>query len=129
MEMVRLIQRYRIKWNIHIGGEMERRQHVRSSMDGMTVYICDENGLCGATLRDVSRFGVCLTDIPRKLQTQNGSFDAVIHGAGYSFRLHLQEKWKVRNDQTTMVGAVIDSVPWDWAEMTLRNEVRTGNVF
>lgn len=122
------IQKYRMPWSIYTGGKMERRQYVRTSMDGMTVYICDEDGLCGGTLKDISRFGVCITDIPRKLQIQNGSFDAVIHGAGYSFKLHLQEKWKVRKNQTTMVGAVIDSAPRDWAEMTLRNEIRIGTV-
>ncbi len=108
---------------------MEKRQHVRTSMDGMTVYVCDDRGLCAGTLKDISRFGVCITDIPRKLQTLDGSFDAVIHGAGYSFKLRLHEKWKAGNNHTTMVGAVIDSVSRDWTEMTLRNEIRTGSAW
>jgi len=105
---------------------MEQRQHVRTNIEGITVYLGDKNGLCTATLKDISRFGVCIADIPRTLHVKNGCFDAVIHGEGVNFKLHLQEKWRSQQGDVIVVGAAIDSVPWDWAELTLRNELRLG---
>ena len=106
---------------------MEQRQHIRSNVNGMTVYISDQAGLCNGTIKDMSRFGICITDISRKLQTNNGSFNAVIKGRGQNFKLQLKEKWKEENGQTNMVGAGIDDAPWDWAEMTLRHELVNRN--
>lgn len=103
---------------------MEHRQHIRTNMTGMTAYISDQAGLCSGTLKDMSRFGICISDIPRKLQTNNGVFNAVINGRGYNFRLQLKEKWKEENGQTIIVGAGIDNAPWGWTEMTLRHELQ-----
>ena len=36
-----------------------------------------------------TRLGLCITDIPRKLQTDNGAFVAEINGRGYNFKLQL----------------------------------------
>jgi hypothetical protein len=106
---------------------MEQRQHIRSSINGLTVYISDQAGLCNGVIKDISRFGICIGDIPRKLQTKNGSFNAVINGKGNTFKLQLKEKWKDENGQTTIIGAGIDDAPWDWAEMTLRHELQSRN--
>jgi hypothetical protein len=107
---------------------MEQRQYIRTSIKGMTAYISDQAGLCSGTLRDISRFGICIIDIPRKLQTLNGGFDVVINSSSYNFKLQLKEKWKQENGLTTMVGASIDDAPWDWTEMTLRHELQNGAI-
>ena len=106
---------------------MEQRQHIRSDITGMTAYISDQAGLCCGTLKDMSRFGLCITDIPRKLQTKNGFFKAVINGKGQNFKLQLKEKWTQKNGLTTLVGAGINDVPWTWTEMTLYHELRHRN--
>ncbi len=106
---------------------MEQRQHIRSRINGMTAHISDQAGLCSGTLRNISRFGLCITDIPRKLQPKNGFFEAVINGRGQKLKLQLKEKWKLENGETTMVGACINDAPWDWVEMTIRHELRNRN--
>lgn len=107
---------------------MEQRQHIRTETNGMEAYISDQAGLCRGILKDISRFGLCITEIPRKLYTDNGLFNVVILGRGYNFKLQLQEKWKTKNELTTMVGAGINDAPWDWTEMTIRQELKNRNI-
>ncbi len=108
---------------------MEQRKYVRSNMIGMEVDISDRAGFCTGTIRDISRFGICITDIPRKLHAKNGLFDVVITGQGHSFRLKAQEKWETKDGLTTIVGAFIDNVPWDWTEMVMQHEPESDDIW
>ena len=107
----------------------EHRQHARTHIEGMEIHISDRAGFCTGTVKDISRFGLCITDIPRKLHAQHGSFDAIVSGNGKNFRLRLDEKWKAKDGLTTVVGAGIDNVPWNWTEMVMHNEPVQGDVW
>jgi hypothetical protein len=89
----------------------------------MEVYIVDQAGLCCGTLKNMSCFGMCISEVTRKLQTVNGSFDAVVFGRGYNFKMQLQQKWVAEEDDLITMGIAIEDVPWGWAELNLRQEL------
>ncbi len=108
---------------------MNKRRHSRLNASGMEVDIADRVGFSTGTIKDISRFGVCITDIPRKLQTQNDSFTAVITGNGRRFRLQLQPKWVEEDGLTTTTGAIITNAPWDWTAMLIELEPKDEDIW
>ena len=101
---------------------MEQRQYFRAQSDYTEVYISDGVGFCTGTLKDFSRFGLCITDIPRKLHKKNGFFTAVISNNNLKFKLKVKEKWRAKDGLSILVGAVIEDVPWNWTEMVMKHE-------
>lgn len=100
---------------------MEQRQYPRID-DGAEVYISDKAGFCTGTLKDFSRFGLCITDLPRKVHTRNGFFEAIFTCSGLKFRLQVEEKWNETEGLTNIVGALINNVGWGWTEMVMQHE-------
>lgn len=103
---------------------MEQRQYFRIKMSNAEVYISDQAGFCTGTLRDFSRFGLCIADLPRRIHPKNGCFKAVVVDSKSTFKLLVEEKWKAKEGLSNVVGAVIDDVSWDWTEMVMQREPR-----
>lgn len=101
---------------------MEQRQFFRTKISGTEVYISDGAGFCLGTLKDFSRFGLCIADIPRKVHSKDGYFTAVISNNRQNFKLKVEEKWMTQDGLLTRVGAAIEDVPWDWTEMAMMHE-------
>lgn len=108
---------------------MEQRQYFRAEDEHAEVHISDGAGFCTATLKDFSRFGLCITDIPRKLHTKNGHFTAVVSSNNVNYKLKVEEKWTVKDGLSTQVGAVIQDVPWNWTEMVMQHEPQNNDVW
>jgi hypothetical protein len=103
---------------------MEQRQYFRVRMSETEVLISDRAGFCVGTLKDCSRFGLCITDLPRRIHPKNGYFQAVVTNKDLNFKLQVEEKWNTEDGFSNVVGAVIDNVPWEWTEMVMQNEPR-----
>lgn len=108
---------------------MEQRQHPRLNVVGMEVDISDRIGFSTGTLKDISRFGVCITDIPRKLHTKNSFFTVVISNKGKRFKLQLKPQWEKKAGLTIVTGSIIDNAPWDWTEMIMKMEPQNDDVW
>ena len=100
---------------------MEQRQYSRVS-NTSEVHISDQAGFCTGTLKDFSRFGICITDLPRKIHTKNGFFVAIFTCSNIKFKLRVEEKWKKTEGLTNIVGAIINNAAWDWTEMVMQYE-------
>ncbi len=101
---------------------MEQRECVRTKISGTEVYISDGAGFCQGTLKDFSRFGLCITDIPRKIHLKHGYFTAVVSDNSQNFKLKIVKKWIAKDGLSTVVGGAIENVPWDWTEMVMQHE-------
>lgn len=108
---------------------MEKRKHPRLNAIGLEVDISDRVGFSTGTLKDISRFGVCITDIPRKLHTKDNYFTVVISGKGKRFRLQITPQWEKKDGLSTITGAFIDNAPWDWTEMIMQLEPQDNDVW
>ena len=103
---------------------MEQRQYFRVRMSDTEVLISDRAGFCVGTLKDCSRFGLCITGLPRKIHPENGFFQAVVSKRNLNYKLHVEEKWNNEDGFANAVGAVIEDAPWEWTEMVMQNEPR-----
>lgn len=100
---------------------MEQRRYMRI-MGNTDIYISDQAGFCTGTLKDFSRFGICISDLPRKIHSDSGLFKASFVCNNLNFKLQLDRKWIQKEGLTNVVGAIIEGVPWDWTEMVMRHE-------
>ncbi|MEN8190625.1 MAG: PilZ domain-containing protein [Thermodesulfobacteriota bacterium] len=101
---------------------MDHRQHPRTERNDMSVDFSDAIGFSTGAVKDISRFGICIGDIPRKLHFKNGIVEAVISGRGHNFRLKLRQMWVKEDGYSLMIGVAIDNVPWSWTEMVMKCE-------
>jgi hypothetical protein len=108
---------------------MEQRKYFRAKLNGTEVYISDGAGFCTGILKDFSRFGLCITDIPRKIHPENGYFIAVISSNNQNFKLKVEERWNAKDGLATEVGAIIDNVPWNWTELAMQHEPPSDDVW
>ena len=101
---------------------MEHRKYPRLSAAGMDISISDKIGFSTGTVKDISRFGVCITDIPRKLQPKNDCITVIINNRDKRFKLQLKPQWEKQDGLTMATGTVIDEVPWEWATLIMQLE-------
>ncbi len=106
---------------------MEQRKYPRLNAAGMDISISDKIGFSTGTLKDISRFGICITDLPRKLQPENDSVTTIVVAGGKRFKLRLKLQWEKQDGLTMATGAVINDVPWDWAELVMQLERQQNN--
>ncbi len=111
------------------GTAMEQRHYFRAKATNTEIHISDRAGFCVGILKDFSRFGLCITDIPRKIHTEGGYFIAVLSCDNINFRLKVEERWSVKEGLATVIGAVIENVPWDWTEMVMQHEPQSNDVW
>ena len=108
---------------------MEQRKYFRAKLNNAEVNISDRAGFCTATLKDCSRFGVCITDIPRKIHTKDGFFLAVISNGSIHFKLKIKECWQTKDGLATKVGGAIENAQWEWTEMVMAREPKSNDVW
>ncbi len=108
---------------------MEQRQYFRTQLHSAEVHISDRAGFCTGTLKDCSRFGVCIADISRKIHTSNGYFVAVISNSNMNFKLKVKERWRAKDGLSIEIGGSIEDAAWDWTEMVMEHEPKNGDVW
>jgi len=101
---------------------MEHRKFPRLNTTGMEVSIADRVGFSTGLIKDISRYGICITDLPRKLQPVNNSVTVVVSAKGQQFRLLLKPQWEKQEGVMVATGTVINDVPRDWTTMVMQLE-------
>jgi len=110
------IEGFRLKPDLPDGVIMEQRQGFRIR-DVAKVHISDQIGFCTGTLKNFSESGVCISDLPRKIHTDNGSFKAVITGPHLNFKLQIHEQWENTEGLINVVGGTIEDATEIWEKM------------
>ena len=93
-----------------------KRRHVRLDVQGMEADISDDIGFYSARVKDISRFGICLSDIPRKLQAKDDKITIIISDQEHRFKLQVQGRWEKKEGFDTMMGTEIINAPWGWID-------------
>jgi len=91
-----------------------KRSHFRLDVRGMEADISDDIGFCSAQVKDISRFGVCLSEIPRKLRLKGDKFLIIISDQEHRFKMHVQGRWEQEDGFDTIMGVGIINAPWSW---------------
>lgn len=93
-------------------------------MTNAEVYVSDRAGFCSGTLKNFSRSGLCIGDLPRKIHPKNGYFTVIVSRGSMSFNLEVQEIWETKAGLSSEVGTAIDNAPLDWTTMAMLHEPR-----
>ena len=95
-----------------------KRRFFRMEAQGMEADISDDIGFCSARVKDVSRFGVCLSDMTRRPSVRGDKFLLIISDQeGHRFKMHAQGRWEVGQGSDMLFGAEIMTAPWGWTEL------------
>lgn len=101
---------------------MEKRYHPRVAIKNLSVDAADGIGFFKGTVSDASRFGVCLSDFPKKIKGEAQKLTIIVHGQGKRFKMNVKPKWSVVGGLNKAVGAEILNPPWGWTEFVMQYE-------
>lgn len=95
---------------------MNKRKHNRVQINDLQVDISDGIGFFSGDASDISRFGLGLINMAKKLGQDADKYTIVISGHGKSFKLKAHPKWETADGLTKKIGLEIDNVPWEWTQ-------------
>lgn len=99
---------------------MEKRHHPRVAVHNLTVDASDGIGFFHGEIADASRFGICLTDIPAKLDGAAEKMTVVVNGPGKNFKMIVIPRWYATTDRLNKsIGVEIMDPPWEWTEFIM----------
>jgi hypothetical protein len=104
---------------LNYGGAMEKRRHPRIAMDRISVDVADGVGVFQGMVSDISRFGVCLTDLPKRLNGSVKKMTIVVSAKGQHFKMNTRPRWYADDGATKSVGAEILNTPLGWTEFVM----------
>jgi hypothetical protein len=112
------------------GGNMyNKRRHFRMDMREMEVNISDDIGFCSASVANISRSGICLFEMSRKLRVKNDNFLIIISVQGVRFKTHAQSRWEIEQRLDTILGVELKNIPWDWTDFVSNLEPAEDDVW
>lgn len=101
---------------------MEKRKHPRLALENLCVDASDGIGFFQGTISDVSRFGFCMLDLPKRINPTAKKMTVVISGHKRSFKMTVMPKWTTNDMVTTSIGVEIGHPPWGWTEFIMTFE-------
>lgn len=101
---------------------MGNRAYQRIEVDGFNVDISDGKGFFPGVITDVSRFGVRMVDLPRRLDEKAKRMTAVVAGHGRNFKMIVRPKWVEQVGLRKMVGFEIVNTPYEWTDFVMNLE-------
>jgi hypothetical protein len=101
---------------------MEKRRHERIGGQNFLVDISDGAGFFTGTVKDFSRFGLQLADIPKRLDEKAQKISVVVQNNTTSFKIKARQRWTKKEAISKLVGFEITNAPWGWAEFVMDNE-------
>jgi hypothetical protein len=101
---------------------MEKRKFPRMGMTNLSIDVSDGVGSFPGIVTDVSRFGLGITDLPKRLDTEAKKMTIVVSVHGGHFKMKVRPRWSVRDGLRKNVGVEISNAPWGWTEFVMEFE-------
>ncbi len=110
------------KVNYQCEEKMDKREYTRIEVDGLGADISDGVGFFPGTISDVSRFGLCMSDLPKRINNKTEKMTVVVSGHGKNFKMLVRPKWSTETGLRKMVGFQIVNTPWAWTDFVMQIE-------
>ncbi len=107
---------------------MEKRRHQRMPVDDLHADISDGYGFFSGTVEDLSRFGLKLDDVPKRLDEKAKLFSVIVSGDGQHFKMQARPRWAQGKSLSKKVGLEIINAPWGWTEFVMKFEPALGDI-
>ena len=98
---------------------MDKRNHPRIDLNNLFVDASDGVGFFQGVVSDVSRFGVCVSDLPKRLDGRAKKMTIIVNGQGHNFKMNVRPRWSSNNGASKSVGVEILNPPWGWTEFVM----------
>lgn len=105
--------------------EAEKREHPRMDVLELQADISDGNDFFSGTVKNISRFGLAITDIPTTLNQDADIYSVIIDGPGIHFKLLVRPVWEHNDGSHKTIGSVIENSPWTWTDYVMGKEPLT----
>jgi hypothetical protein len=101
---------------------MDRRKHQRLAIDSLSVDVADGSGFFKGQVTDISRLGLCMSDLPKQLKADADNMTIVVSGNGNHFKMNVRPRWYCHGNARKSVGLEIIDVQQDWVNFVMNFE-------
>lgn len=105
-----------------VRGEMDKRKYPRIHSITFQAHISDGDKFFSGSVRNISQYGLCLDDVPKKIRHEARRLSVVISGGGNTFKVLTRTCWAEEERLRKSIGMEILKAPWGWTEFVLSHE-------
>ena len=73
-------------------------------------------------MKNISRFGLAISNLPFDLDDTSDLYSVIIDGPGTHFKLLVRPVWETNDGISKTIGTRIENSPWTWTEFVMRQE-------
>ncbi len=95
---------------------MEKRKHQRIVIEDLAVDIADGYGFYQGLVVDISKSGICMTDLSQHLDGDVENMTVVVSGKGGCFKMNVKPRWYTHGGARKTIGVEVVNMPLGWAE-------------
>lgn len=103
---------------------MENRKHPRMEIANIEADISDGTGFFSGVVQDISRFGLAISDVEKRLDKSADIYSVILDGPGTHFKLLVRPVWEIDDGTKKTIGAQIENSPWTWTDFVMRHEAQ-----
>mgnify|MGYP002631874701 CR=1 FL=1 len=108
---------------------MNKRRHQRVEIPNLIANLSDGVDSFSGTVRDVSRVGILLADIPKRLNNLGEQLSVVISAKGKKFKMLVIPKWVSGDNSEKIMGLAILDAPIDWTMFVMDYEPKYEDIW
>jgi hypothetical protein len=98
---------------------MEKRREPRTALHHFSFDASDGSRFYQGAIFDVSRNGICMTNLPRMAGGATRMMWVIVAGPKHRFKMQVRPKWTIDKGCGKTIGAEIVSPPPGWAEFII----------
>jgi len=91
-------------------------------MDSLSVDVADGSGFFKGMVSDVSRNGLCITDLSESLDGDTKKMTVVVSGKGANFKMNVRPRWYTYGGARKIIGVEMIHTPLGWAEFVMNED-------
>ena len=88
----------------------------------LSVDVSDGVGFFPGVVSDVSRIGIGMSDLPKRLDGDVKRMTIVVSVPGEHFKMNVRPRWSTKDGVRKSVGVEIMSAPYGWTEFVMNFE-------
>lgn len=108
---------------------MEKRYYQRIPVQRFSIDASDGEGFFQGMVENVSRFGICIKNLPKRINNKAKKIMIVVAGEGYNFKMNVRPRWSTFDNRDKSIGAEIINPPWAWTEFVMSMEPKIDDVW
>jgi hypothetical protein len=101
---------------------MEKRKYPRMGIGNLSVDVSDGVGFFPGVVADVSRIGIGMSDLPKRLDGDVKRMTIVVSVPGEHFKMNVRPRWSTKDGVRKSVGVEIMTAPYGWTEFVMNFE-------